>query len=54
MNKNDEKLENNENAFAKQVEPKIGMGVQKHIEAKSEMFNKEQELFYRATSYRGS
>jgi len=41
-------------AFAKQVEPQIGLSVEKHTEAKGTMFNKEQELFYRATDYRGS
>lgn len=40
-------------AFAKQVEPKIGLTVEKHTEAKDETFSKEQELFYRATDYRG-
>jgi hypothetical protein len=44
----------NQKAFSKQVEPKIGLGVQKHTEAKYSLFNKEQELFYRATDYRGS
>jgi hypothetical protein len=41
-------------AFDKQVEPQIGLGVEKHTEAKDKKFNKEQELFYRATDYRGS
>lgn len=41
-------------AFSKQVEQKIGLGVQKNAEAKGNLFNKEQELFYRATDYRGS
>lgn len=41
-------------AFVKQVEPKIGLDVEKYTEAKGELFNKEQELFYRATNYRGS
>jgi hypothetical protein len=44
----------NDKAFAKQVEPQIGLGVEKHTEAKGSLFNKEQELFYRATDYRGS
>lgn len=44
----------NDKAFDKQVEPKIGLGVEKYIEAKGSIFNKEQELFYRATDYRGS
>lgn len=41
-------------AFDKQVEPQIGLTVQKFTEAKDNMFNKEEELFYRATDYRGS
>lgn len=41
-------------AFDKQVEPQIGLSVEKFTEAKGVMFNKEQELFYRATDYRGS
>lgn len=44
----------NEKAFEKQVEPKIGLTVEKYTEAKGKIFNKEQELFYRSTSYRGS
>ena len=47
-------IENNLRAFEPQVEPKIGLGVEKHTEAKDKIFNKEQELFYRATDYRGS
>jgi ribosomal protein L17 len=41
-------------AFEPQVEPMIGLGVEKYTEAKDKIFNKEQELFYRATDYRGS
>jgi hypothetical protein len=44
----------NDKAFDKQVEPQIGLGVEKYTEAKGTIFNKEQELFYRATDYRGS
>jgi hypothetical protein len=44
----------NDKAFDKQVEPQIGLGVQKYTEAKDNVFNKEQELFYRTTGYRGS
>jgi hypothetical protein len=44
----------NDKAFDHQVEPKIGLNVQKYTEAKDDFFNKEQELFYRATDYRGS
>lgn len=46
--------EKNEKAFDHQVEPQVGLGVEKHTEAKDKVFNKEQELFYRATDYRGS
>jgi len=48
------KIDINDKAFEKQVEPKIGLGVEKYTEAKDKIFNKEQELFYRATDYRGS
>lgn len=44
----------NDKAFDKQVEPQIGLSVEKFTEAKGNIFNKEQELFYRATDYRGS
>lgn len=44
----------NDKAFDKQVEPQIGLTVEKYTEAKYTLFNKEQELFYRATDYRGS
>lgn len=44
----------NDKAFDKQVEPQIGLSVQKYTEAKDNIFNREQELFYRATDYRGS
>jgi hypothetical protein len=46
--------EGNDKAFDRQVEPQIGLGVDKYTEAKDKVFNKEQELFYRATDYRGS
>jgi predicted DNA-binding transcriptional regulator YafY len=51
MNK---RIDDNDKAFDHQVEPKIGLSVEKHTEAKDKIFNKEQELFYRATDYRGS
>jgi len=44
----------NKDAFEHQVEPQIGLSVEKYTEAKGNIFNKEQELFYRATDYRGS
>lgn len=46
--------ETNEKPFDTQVEPQIGLTVEKYTEAKDKVFNKEQELFYRATDYRGS
>jgi hypothetical protein len=45
---------NSDKAFDHQVEPQIGLTVEKYTEAKNNIFNKEQELFYRATDYRGS
>ena len=44
----------NDKAFDRQIEPQIGLSVEKFTEAKENIFNKEQELFYRATDYRGS
>jgi hypothetical protein len=50
-------------AFDHQVEPQIGLSVEKYTEStgfvakrqqENSVFNKEQELFYRATDYRGS
>jgi len=52
--KNDMNKQNNDKAFDHQVEPQIGLSVEKYTEAKDNIFNKEQELFYRATDYRGS
>lgn len=43
----------NDKAFDKQIEPQVEW-IDKHPEAKGNIFNKEQELFYRATNYRGS
>jgi len=48
------KKSDNDKAFDKLVEPQIGLSVEKYTEAKGNIFNKEQELFYRATDYRGS
>jgi len=45
---------NNDKAFDHQVESQIGLSVQNFTDAKDSIFNKEQELFYRATDYRGS
>lgn len=38
----------------KQVEPLVGLSCEKYTEAKDDIFNKEEELFYRTTYYRGS
>jgi hypothetical protein len=46
--------DNSDKAFDHQVEPQIGLTVEKYTEAKDKIFNKEQEMFYRATDYRGS
>jgi hypothetical protein len=43
----------NGKAFDKQIEPQVSW-IDKNPEAKDSIFNKEQELFYRATDYRGS
>lgn len=51
---NNATVESNSHAFVKQVEPQIGLSVQKFTEAKGKLFGKEEELFYRATDYRGS
>lgn len=40
-------------AFDKQIEPLVKW-IDKNLEAKDKIFNTEQELFYRATDYRGS
>lgn len=50
----DKRIDENKKAFDKQVEPQIDLIVGKYTEAKDKIFNKEQELFYRATDYRGS
>lgn len=44
----------NDKAFDKQVEPQVGLSVEKFTEAKGKLFGKEEELFYRITDYRGS
>jgi hypothetical protein len=43
----------NDQAFKPQIEHQVKW-IDKHPEAKNNIFNKEQELFYRATDYRGS
>lgn len=44
--------QNNDKAFDKQIEPQVKW-IDKNPEAR-EAWLKEQELFYRATDYRGS
>lgn len=43
----------NDKAFVKQVDPIVGLTVEKYTEAKGVIFQKEQELLYRITDYRG-
>lgn len=43
----------NDKAFDHQIEHQVKW-IDKNPEAKDNIFNKEQELFYRATDYRGS
>ena len=43
----------NDKAFDHQIEHQVKW-IDKHPEAKDKIFGKEQELFYRATDYRGS
>lgn len=43
----------NNKAFEPQIEKQVKW-IDKNLEAKDNIFNKEQEMFYRATDYRGS
>jgi len=43
----------NDKAFVPQIEHQVKW-IQDHPEAKGKLFGKEEELFYRATDYRGS
>lgn len=43
----------NDKAFDPQIEKQVSW-IDKNLEAKGKMFNTEQEMFYRATDYRGS
>ena len=49
----DDMNDNNDKAFDQQIEPQV-QWIDKNPAAKDNIFNKEQELFYRATAYRGS
>lgn len=40
-------------AFELQIEKQVSW-IDKNLEAKDNIFNREQEMFYRATDYRGS
>jgi len=43
----------NDQAFVPQIEKQVSW-IDKNLEAKGKIFNTEQEMFYRATDYRGS
>lgn len=43
----------NDKAFEPQMAKQVSW-IDEHLEAKGKIFNKEQEMFYRATDYRGS
>jgi hypothetical protein len=43
----------NKHAFDPQIKKQVSW-IDEHLEAKGKMFNQEQEMFYRATDYRGS
>ena len=43
----------NKHAFDPQIAKQVSW-IDKHLEAKGKIFNTEQEMFYRATDYRGS
>lgn len=45
--------DSNKHAFDPQIARQVSW-IDKNLEAKGKIFNKEQELFYRATDYRGS
>ncbi len=45
-------MDNNDKAFEPQIEKQVEW-IDKDLEAKDKIFNKEQEMFYRATDYRG-
>jgi len=47
----DEKV--NDKAFDPQIEKQVEW-IDRNLEAKGKIFNREQEMFYRATDYRGS
>ena len=43
----------NDKAFEPQIAKQVDW-IDKNLEAKGTIFNREQEMFYRATDYRGS
>ncbi len=43
----------NKHAFDPQIAKQVSW-IDKNLEAKGKIFNTEQEMFYRATDYRGS
>ncbi len=46
-------IDENKNAFVPQIAKQVEW-IDKNLEAKDKIFNTEQEMFYRATDYRGS
>lgn len=46
-------IDQNNKAFKPQIEKQVEW-IDRNLESKDKIFNKEQELFYRATDYRGS
>jgi hypothetical protein len=49
----DTKEDPNKHAFDPQIAKQVSW-IDKNLKAKEKIFNTEQELFYRATDYRGS
>ncbi len=50
---NTDKEDPNKHAFDPQIRKQVSW-IDEHLEAKGKIFNTEQEMFYRATDYRGS
>jgi hypothetical protein len=49
----DLKMEKKDKAFDPQIAKQVSW-IDENLEAKGKIFNTEQEIFYRATDYRGS
>lgn len=50
---NDATGESNSHAFDPQIRKQVSW-IDRNLEARGKIFNTEQEMFYRATDYRGS